>query len=194
MHAGASERVVVVGAHYDTQATGPGAWDNGSGVAALLALAEAIAAEPTRDSIRFVAFGVEEQGMWGSMAFVAAHSEEVTRTTAMVNLDTVGAAMNGSRLLCSSPALRALACETAIANGWRPDRFVDATDMPWFDHGSFELAGVPVACLLQDVPKHPYYHTAGDVTRYLDMRLMSSAARASAALVGRLANEDAAAS
>ena len=53
------EEVVVVGAHYDTADT-PGADDNASGVAGMLELARAFAGEPTRRTLRFVAFVNEE--------------------------------------------------------------------------------------------------------------------------------------
>jgi len=54
------DEIVVVGAHYDTVAHTPGADDNASGVAAMLALAEGLAkAEPER-TLRFVAFTNEE--------------------------------------------------------------------------------------------------------------------------------------
>lgn len=54
------EEVVVVGAHYDTVPGSPGANDNASGVAVLLALAEAFANRPQSRTIRFVAFTNEE--------------------------------------------------------------------------------------------------------------------------------------
>lgn len=54
------EEVIVIGAHYDTVPGTPGADDNGSGVAALLVLAEYLAAHRQERSIRFVAFANEE--------------------------------------------------------------------------------------------------------------------------------------
>ncbi len=55
-----SGEVLVIGAHYDSVRTTPGADDNASGIAGLLALARLLAnAEPAR-TIRFVAFALEE--------------------------------------------------------------------------------------------------------------------------------------
>lgn len=54
------EQIVVVGAHYDTVIDCPGANDNGTGVAAMLALARAFADQPVASSLRFVAFVNEE--------------------------------------------------------------------------------------------------------------------------------------
>ena len=54
------EEIVVVGAHYDTAIGTPGANDNTSGVAALLALARKFALQKSGRTIRFVAFVNEE--------------------------------------------------------------------------------------------------------------------------------------
>ncbi len=58
----------VVGAHYDTVRGAPGADDNGTGVAALLALAQGYA--ETRAPIELVFFDQEENGLLGSLAYV----------------------------------------------------------------------------------------------------------------------------
>jgi aminopeptidase YwaD len=68
---GDPDRVVMLGAHYDTVPFSPGADDNASGVAALLATARASAAVPTAASIRVVAFCFEEDGLIGSSHYVA---------------------------------------------------------------------------------------------------------------------------
>src|SRR5947209_19218927 len=57
---GTSGEIFVVGAHYDSVFGSPGANDNGSGVAALLALARRFAGKPTSHTLRFVALTKEE--------------------------------------------------------------------------------------------------------------------------------------
>ncbi len=54
------EKVIVVGAHYDTVVGSPGADDNASAVAGLLELARLISTMETMPAIHFVAFGLEE--------------------------------------------------------------------------------------------------------------------------------------
>ena len=54
------ERIVVVGAHYDTAGGYLGANDNGRGVAAVLELAAEFAKMPQRNTIRWVLFANEE--------------------------------------------------------------------------------------------------------------------------------------
>ena len=53
---GRSRDIFVVGAHYDSVFGSPGANDNGSGVAALLALARRFAGKQNELTLRFVAF------------------------------------------------------------------------------------------------------------------------------------------
>lgn len=66
---------IVVGAHYDSiprEGAAPGAEDNGSGVATLLTIAEDLKRMPTtlEFSVEFVLFSAEEEGLYGSKAYV----------------------------------------------------------------------------------------------------------------------------
>jgi hypothetical protein len=87
--------VVVVGAHYDSVLGSPGANDNASGVAAVLALARRFAADRPPRSIRFVAFvneeppwfGSPEMGSWVHAQGARDRGEEIT---AMLSLETMG--------------------------------------------------------------------------------------------------------
>jgi Zn-dependent M28 family amino/carboxypeptidase len=90
------ERIVVVGAHYDSVADVPGADDNGSGVAVLLELARRHAAAPAAAvTVRFVAFVNEEPPYFmtsdmGSLVYAreaAAAGEDIA---AMISLETLG--------------------------------------------------------------------------------------------------------
>jgi Zn-dependent M28 family amino/carboxypeptidase len=92
---GTGDGIVIVGAHYDTVDDSPGADDNGSGVAALLALARAFAHEHPGRTIRFVAFANEEPPYFqseqmGSYIYAKrcqAHGEKVA---AMLSLESLG--------------------------------------------------------------------------------------------------------
>ncbi|HYF76195.1 MAG TPA: M20/M25/M40 family metallo-hydrolase [Symbiobacteriaceae bacterium] len=67
-------RSLVLAAHYDSVPTGPGASDDGAGVAAVLETLRALQAGPPlkRDVIILITDG-EEMGMLGATAFVAEH-------------------------------------------------------------------------------------------------------------------------
>lgn len=62
--------LILVGAHYDSVSTTPGADDNASAVAALLACAKAVAEQAPDTAVCFVAFNREEDGLIGSTDFV----------------------------------------------------------------------------------------------------------------------------
>lgn len=81
-------RVILVGAHYDTVPNSPGADDNGSGTAAALVIARAIAEVPTHATVRFVAFSFEEDWMVGSGAYVS--SLEGPAIEVAITLDMIG--------------------------------------------------------------------------------------------------------
>lgn len=86
--------VVVVGAHYDTVEGAPGANDNGSGVAALRAIARALAGHRFQRELRFVAFANEEYGFqtdeMGSRVYARRCRDRHEQIAAMVCLETLG--------------------------------------------------------------------------------------------------------
>src|SRR5882757_1976036 len=90
---GSSDRVIIVGAHYDHVAEGDGVVDNWSGASLLPSLYEAIKDVPREHTFLFIGFTDEEKGEIGSR-FYAQHmtKEQVSTTDAMVNLDTLGLA------------------------------------------------------------------------------------------------------
>lgn len=87
--------IVVVGAHYDTDAGSPGANDNATGVAAVLEISRAFAKERPARIVRFVAFANEEppwfqrEGM-GSLAYARRCREKGEKVVAMLSLETLG--------------------------------------------------------------------------------------------------------
>jgi len=89
------EQIVVLGAHYDTVPTTPGANDNGSGVAALLALGKAFAGKQPARTLRFVAFANEEPpyfqtGGMGSLVYARGCKERGEQIVAMLSLECMG--------------------------------------------------------------------------------------------------------
>ncbi|HET8761296.1 MAG TPA: M28 family peptidase [Nitrospiria bacterium] len=89
------EEIVLVGAHYDSVVGAPGANDNGTGVAAALALAEAFAGRTTARTVRFVAFVNEEPPFahtpsMGSVVYATRSRQRGERITAMLSLETMG--------------------------------------------------------------------------------------------------------
>ena len=92
---GRAPGIVLVGAHYDSVFGSPGANDNASGVAALLALAHRLSAVPNEKTLRLVAFVNEEPGHFqtgkmGSYVYAARCRERNDPIEAMISLETIG--------------------------------------------------------------------------------------------------------
>jgi Zn-dependent M28 family amino/carboxypeptidase len=90
---GKASRTIVVGAHLDSVAEGPGINDNGSGSATILEIAEQMAKldQKPRNRVRFAFWGAEEAGLVGSTAYVQqlVASGEIKQVEANLNFDMV---------------------------------------------------------------------------------------------------------
>ena len=89
------EKVLVIGAHYDTVRTTPGADDNASGVAGLLGLARLLANRPPGSTVRFVAFALEEPPVYrsqnmGSYHYAKSLKETEAEVEGMICLEMIG--------------------------------------------------------------------------------------------------------
>jgi len=89
------DEIIVIGAHYDSIVGSPGANDNGSGVAALLALLERLSGSRPSRTVRFVAFANEEPPFYKSEHMGSAvHAQnaqlEKQRIYLMMALETIG--------------------------------------------------------------------------------------------------------
>jgi aminopeptidase Y len=88
---GDPDNVVMVGAHLDSVNAGPGIQDNGSGSAAILEVAEAMAKVKPVNKVRFAWWGAEESGLVGSTYYVGNLSqEEQDRIALYLNFDMIG--------------------------------------------------------------------------------------------------------
>ncbi|PMQ14535.1 M28 family metallopeptidase [Janthinobacterium sp. AD80] len=91
------EEIVLLGAHLDSYDGGTGAADNGAGVASMLEAMRLLAranARPRR-SIVMVAFGAEELGRKGALAFAKQHAGELKNIVMMLNRDGRPGAISG---------------------------------------------------------------------------------------------------
>lgn len=107
---GQSDKLLVVAAHYDSvgvKSGSQGLIDNGSGVAALLSLANLLS-DGTRlpYTVRLIAFGAEERGLQGSVAYV--NSNDTSNMIGMINLDTI---IGGDKLYVHSAHSKPYRCD-----------------------------------------------------------------------------------
>jgi hypothetical protein len=90
---GTSDKVIIVGAHFDHASEGDGVVDNWSGASLLPSLFEAVKFQPRKHTYIFVGFTDEEKGEIGSRFYARQMTkEQVAATDAMVNMDTLGLA------------------------------------------------------------------------------------------------------
>jgi Zn-dependent M28 family amino/carboxypeptidase len=90
---GSSDKVIIVGAHFDRVSEGDGVVDNWSGASLLPSLYEAVKIEPRKHTYIFIGFTDEEKGLVGSRFYARRMTkEQVAATDAMVNMDTLGLA------------------------------------------------------------------------------------------------------
>ncbi len=92
---GKAEEIVVIGAHYDSAPGTPGANDNGTGVVALLALADLLKGFKPDRTLRFVAFANEEPPYFqtdamGSLVYAKECKQRGDKVVAMLALETMG--------------------------------------------------------------------------------------------------------
>lgn len=142
--------IIYVGAHHDTQADSVGADDNGTGVAAILALARALGGSARRRTIRFVSFGAEEQLSVGSAVYARRHREDLAADGRfMFNFDSFGSHLGWTYLVCNgSRGIAPVFVGALKARG----QYVKVTSqlIPYADHFPFVAAGVPAAWLGRD--------------------------------------------
>jgi Zn-dependent M28 family amino/carboxypeptidase len=84
------EKVLIVGAHYDTVPESPGADDNASAVAVLLEVARHVQGVSLGSTVRLVAFSLEESGYIGSTHYAKKTKQQDRQVIGMFSLEMVG--------------------------------------------------------------------------------------------------------
>jgi len=92
---GSHPEILLIGAHYDSVFGSPGANDNGTGVAATLALARRFVGRTPQHTMRFVAFVNEEPPYFlsdemGSFIYAGRCKARGDKIAAMISLETIG--------------------------------------------------------------------------------------------------------
>ena len=96
-----SNAIFIICAHYDTYPTSPGANDDGSGIVAILAIAEILSQYSFKHTIQFITFSGEEVGTYGSFKYAVEAYDRGDNIIAVLNLDIIGYAetTKGGRIL-----------------------------------------------------------------------------------------------
>ncbi len=176
-----SDRVLVVSAHYDHLGVQRGeiyngADDNASGVAAVLAVAEAFRKTPPQHTVLIALWDGEERGLLGAKAFVTAPAIPMSRIALAMNLDMVARGDKGELYVAGAhhypflkPRFDALAAEAPVTlkSGHDGPPWKGSDDWTFgSDHGAFHAAGTPFVYF--GVEDHPDYHRPGDDFEKID--------------------------
>jgi len=210
---GGSTGTVTLGAHYHSRpfdGAAPGAVDNGSGLASLLAIAKAVtsAGVTPEKSVYLVAFGAEEPGLWGSEAFAQAltgegaplpeeckapkgpHNaiimDEVAWKSPVLNKPTV----NLESYEFSKPLLEHLAQSNKAHNG--DALYVEHSYHPFgSDHMPFLQRKMNSALtIMGDDVSYPDYHASTDKINNVNVELMTMIAKMNAGALLRVSGVD----
>jgi Zn-dependent M28 family amino/carboxypeptidase len=174
---------VVVGAHFDTVSGSPGADDNATGVASVLALAHYLRDTPCRGPTVVVAFfDQEEEGLFGSRAFAQMLQGDVA---AVHTIDQIGWDSDHDgrvELELPTPALeqeyRAAAMRLGVP--------LTTTSTAGSDHSAFRMLGFPAVGLTEGYVEgdtSPYRHTPQDTAATVDAGYLATATQLLAQVV-----------
>ncbi len=173
-----ADEIVIVGGHLDSHDLCAGATDNASGMALVLEAARALGMQKglLRRTLRFIGFGVEELGLIGSDAYVAAHAAELPKIQFMLNLDVTGANIANALALHGCPELIPYFQDAAKEMAY--DLAITSAFHPYSDHFAFVMSGVPAGSLghTGGPPRQGYAHTPADtVDKVVPLELKISA-------------------
>jgi Zn-dependent M28 family amino/carboxypeptidase len=199
------DRAIIVSAHYDHLGVVdgvlyPGADDNASGAAVLLALARDAVARDYQHTIVFIAFGAEEAGLVGSAVYIQDPVWPLDQTDAIINFDMVGRnffewgsnqeATAGVVGLEEDDEVRAAAERAAADAGLKlvpaPARMIEVfendfrTDEWWFRRAD-------ILAIHFSTGLHDDYHQPSDTADKLVPAQMERVARTAAGLLEHLA-------
>ncbi|MBS3774921.1 MAG: M28 family peptidase [Bacteroidales bacterium] len=190
------DEVIIIGAHLDHLGRCweliPGANDNASGVAVMMAVARALSEYniQMKRSVMFLSFGAEEQGIVGSRVYLQNPSFPLEKTWALLNLDGVGvgnkigvtAGKNFPRRYTFFRDVN----EQYIHRHLNPSSFLNIT-RPRLDAARFMKAGVPILSFYAyGAPS--IYHQPGDDVDRITPEIMEEMARMLFMSVIRMAN------
>jgi carboxypeptidase Q len=173
------DEVVMVGAHFDSWHSGTGATDNGAGSAVMIEVMRILKALnlPMDRTVRIGLWSGEEQGLFGSRAYVKAHFADVKtgevkpeqeKFDTYLNLDNGSGKIRGVYLE-GNDAMRPL-----FEEWFAPFHDMDVTTISLkhtggTDHLSFDDAGLPAFQFIQDPLDY------GSLTHHSDLDTYSHA-------------------
>jgi len=198
---GEGRGLVLVTAHLDSvnlqgpAAAAPGADDNASGSAGVLAIGRALAGRPARHDLRLILFGGEEQGLFGSLHYVdGLDAAERARISAVINMDMIACRNTGTPTVLLEGAAVSQAVIDALADIARVHTSLAVqTSLNPFnsDHVPFIDGGIPAVLTIEGADSaNDRVHTERDTLDTLDIDLALEILRMNAVFVAQALDGD----
>ena len=170
---------IVFGAHYDSVRVAPGANDDGSGVVAVVAVAQAMTQiTPRSRDIVFAFFDEEERGLLGSKAFAQMLKDENRPIHSVHTIDQMGWDSNHNRAIeleIPYEGAEDLYKQAAATLTLNIEMFT--TPETGSDHVSFRKLGYKAVGITEEY-RHkdttPFIHRAGDTFQTIDFDYLAS--------------------
>ncbi len=172
-------RTLVLGAHFDSVPGSPGANDNATGVAFVLALARYLGSiECRQHDVLFVGFDQEEIGLVGSDAYAALLVEQGEDVIAVHTIDQMGWDADGDRAIELERADAGLYEIYEAANAMLAAPVtLHSTGTGFTDHVSFRAYGFAAVGITEEFVNGdttPHYHRASDTYDTVNFDLLRS--------------------
>lgn len=184
--------IVYLGGHIDSVVGSVGADDNAVGCAMILELARVLSQTSHRRTLRFIAFGTEEQLSVGSAMYLRQHQEEVAaRGVFMCNFDSCGSMLGWNTFSVNANDALVQAIQQTLNAAdiyYMADRMPD----PYNDLFPFTVAGVPGITFLRktcESGKH-YHHQPQNTLQILSGAVVAQLSSGAFALVTQIAEGD----
>ncbi len=169
-----ADEMVMLGAHWDSWHAGSGACDNAAGFVTMMEAARVLKATGLRmrRTVRLALWDAEEQGMWGSRAYVAAHLVDPRTKSPRPDYAKLAAyfVMDYGTALVRGVNLQGNEAAAPIFRRWmEPFHNMGVTavairSVGRSDHVPFDAAGLPAFPFIQDPSEcDATYHSNMDV-------------------------------
>jgi hypothetical protein len=200
-----SDAVIIVCAHYDTLDASPGlikkgcpgANDDGSGIVAMLSIAEIVSQYNFNHTIRFIAFSGEEEGCYGSYYDAKQAYKRDENIIAVLNIDTIGYVNNSKdgkilQVFCQERSNWIVDYSNEIDDKYH--NHIDIKTQYTFqypaDHDSFNDFGYDSAQFIQPKPElYHWMHTPEDTIDKINFSYLTKVTKLILALTAELSNK-----
>ncbi len=190
-----SNATFLISGHYDTVLPSPGADDDGSGAAAVLAIANIMSKYTFNYTIRFIAFSGEEVGSYGSFSYARDAYRSGDNIIASFDVDMIGYANTtegGSFVRFSYPERSQWVSETSItiSNTYHAFTNFSIEALPNYigsDHQAFIDYGYD-AVWIAHPDGYPWGHSQNDTIEHINWTYYVKATKLLIAVLGEFAS------